>query len=64
MLQALQGLWPWPMVTAVAVLAVVVLARAWRARRRRQRTVRREVQRLQHEFAIRDALESREDSQL
>jgi hypothetical protein len=64
MWKALQGLGPWPIVAAVAVLAVLVLARVWRVRRRRQLAVLHEMQRLRREFAARDALESREDSQL
>ena len=61
--KALQGLGPWPIVAAAAVLALLVLLRVWRVRRRRQLAVLREVHRLQREFAIRDALESQEDSQ-
>jgi hypothetical protein len=63
MMKALQGLGPWPIVVAVAVLAVLVLVRVWRVRRKRQLAVLREVKRLQREFAVRDALESQEDSQ-
>lgn len=64
MMKALQGLGPWPIVAAIAVLAVLVLVRVWRVRRKRQLVVLREMHRLKREFAIRDALESPEDSQL
>lgn len=64
MMKVLQGLGPWPIVAAVAVLAVLVLFRVWRVRRNHQLLVLREMHRLQREFAVRDALESREDSQL
>jgi hypothetical protein len=63
-IKALQGLGPWPIVVAVAMFAGLVLVRVWRVRRRRRLTVLREVQRLQREFAVRDALESREDRQI
>jgi hypothetical protein len=63
-MKALQGLGPWPIFVAVAMLAGLVLLRMWRVRRRRHLAVRREVQRLQREFAVRDALESQEDPQV
>jgi uncharacterized protein (DUF58 family) len=63
-MKALQGLGPWPIVVAVVMFAGLLLVRAWRVRRRRRLTVLREVRRLQREFAVRDALESREDPQM
>ena len=63
-MKALQGLGPWPIVVAIAMLAGLVLLRVWRVRRRRRLAVLREVQRLQREFAIRDAQESSEEPQI
>jgi hypothetical protein len=60
MMKALQGLGPWPIVAAVAILAALVLLRVWRVRRRHRLAVQREVRRLKREFAVRDALESRD----
>jgi len=65
MIRTLQELGPWQIVAAVAVLALaLVLFQVFRVRRRKQRAVRREVWRLQREFATRDALESQEDRRL
>ena len=64
MLKALQGIEPWHILAPVAALLALAVFQVWRARHRRQRTVRRELHRMQREFEIRDRLESREQSDL
>ncbi len=64
MMKTLHELGPWPIIAAVAFLSGLALLRAWRARRRQKLAVLREVQRLQHEFAAREPIESQEHSRL
>ena len=64
MMKALHELGPWPVVAAIVLLSVLVLLPLWRVRRRQRLAVRREVQRLQREFAVRDELESQEQPRL
>ena len=64
MMKALQGIEPWQIGAAVAAFVALVLFQVWRARRRRQRIAGRELNRMQRELAIRDQLESQDQSDL